>query len=102
MANVPTLFFRGLITTTTVGVVATVPAGKKWVVTNIIAANVHSAARTTTIQLDGVTLLQSLNLGVGGQYTLDCTQVLVAGDTIGASSSTASGITLHVSGVEVS
>ncbi|XVV02758.1 hypothetical protein ACQPW3_36225 [Actinosynnema sp. CA-248983] len=84
--------------------VATVPAGKRWVLTNLILTNFETgvtAATLTSVRLDGIYLFQDLSLNPAAVFTLDCAQVLEAGDTIQAWANDISAVALHASGVEM-
>lgn len=94
----PKALFRG--TLGTVATTATPAAGKQWIVTNIVATNTGAAANLV-VDLDGIRLVHNLTLEPGALFTLDCAQVLEAGDALGMSGSVAAAISIHISGVEM-
>lgn len=89
-----------MLTTSTSPRTATVPAGKRWIVTNIVLANTAAVARTVTVELAGITLVPAAPLEPGAILTVDCAQVLDAGATLKLYASTGAAIAAHVSGVE--
>jgi hypothetical protein len=99
MAGYPKALVRA--NAATAGANATVPAGKQWVVTNIILTNYGSAVAAATVKLDGITLIGAAQLGIGGTMTLDCAQVLDTGKILNYSATVASTIAVHISGVEM-
>lgn len=97
MANIPKSFVRKNLTTTNTN--ATVPALKRWIITNIVLTNTGTATQTATVTLDGITLLSAVQIEAGGTFTLDCKQVLDAGKNLGTLAN-ATTVACHVSGVE--
>lgn len=94
--------FRGALTTTTTTTLATVTTGKTWSVTNIVVTNTTSSAVTVTLALDGVALLSGRTVNANGTLAFDLKQILASTKTItGGASVGASGVTCHISGVEV-
>ncbi|WNV90318.1 hypothetical protein [Umezawaea sp. Da 62-37] len=101
MANTPKALHRGSLGNVTNTVVGTVPADKRWVLTNLVLTNYGTTGVNTYVQLDEVPLVHMLVLSPGATFTLDCTQVLGAGKSIHAWASTASAVAMHASGVEM-
>lgn len=100
MAHLPKALYRGTVSTA-VTVSATVPNLKQWTVTNVVLSNAHATATSSvTVKLDGVVLVPAFSLSPGVLFTLDCAQVLAAGKLVEVTSSAASTIGVHVSGVE--
>lgn len=102
MAVTPKTFVRMELGDTYDEVVATVPAGKRWVVTNLLLSSFRTeTAVRNSLKLGGVFVLSDLNLSPGGVFTLDCAQVLEAGQTIQAWVDDDYGTALHACGVEM-
>lgn len=99
MTAQPALFYRGAVPVT-LSTLYAVPAATENVVTSIIVANAASEPAEITIRLGGIEILKDGVLTSGDTVHFDIRQVLLAGDTIEASSNIV-GITMHVSGVEV-
>jgi hypothetical protein len=100
MANTPKLLHRSVLTTSESPRTETVPAGKRWIVTNIVLTNTSPDAGTATIELDGTALVPGVRLDPTAILTVDCAQVLDSGKTITLYASVADSIAAHVSGVE--
>lgn len=100
MANVPKVIHRSNLTVSTAPRVATVPAAKRWIVTNIVLTNYSTAPATVTVELDGILLVPASNLDAGAIFTLDCAQVVDTGKNVRLWASVGSVIAAHVSGVE--
>lgn len=100
MANVPKVIHRSNLTVSTTPRVATVPAAKQWIVTNIVLTNFSTTPATVTVELDGILLIPTSNLDAGAILTLDCAQVVESGKNIRLWASLGSVIAAHVSGVE--
>lgn len=92
--------FRGAATTTTSTTLYTVPSNTSAVVTNIVVTNSAGTAGTFTITLADVPFAVTTAVGANDSTVLDIKQALSAGQTIkgGASATT---ISLHISGVEI-
>lgn len=92
-------FAAGLGTTTTI--VAAVPANRALVVSKIVVANSAAASVKFNIIVAGATyLVNGMSLPVNQVYT-ETGLVLVAGDTLVASTDTANGISVTLFGEEV-
>ena len=87
--------------TTSATDVYTTPAATTSVVTNIVLTNTTGAALTATIRLSTVELVSALSVPANGVFMLDLKQVLNTTETINALAS-ATGLRLHVSGMEIS
>jgi hypothetical protein len=101
MATVSKTLFRGAATTTTTTTLYTVPADTTTVVTNIVVVNTSSADQTFTFSLAGVKLAETVTIGAFDSTVLDIKQVLNATDTIQGGAS-ATSVTFHIGGVEIS
>jgi hypothetical protein len=101
MANTPKALHRGLLDATTNTVVATVPANKRWVLTNLILTNYGTVGVNVYVQLDQAPLVHMLTLTPAATFTLDCAQVLDAGKGVRAWASAAASVAMHASGVEM-
>jgi len=104
MAAVPMRLFKGTlpVESTTTRASATVPAGKKWVVTSIVATNTDQlATQYLYVLLAGTFFLYASPLIPASVMTLDCAQVLLAGEKIEASCGNANKVNLFISGVEM-
>lgn len=98
----PKKMFRGALTTTTSTVLGTVTTGKQWVVTNVVITNKTSSAVTATIALATVDILTTRPVDANGVLAFDLKQVMDSTETItGGASVGSSGVTCHISGVEV-
>ena len=94
------VLFRGAATATTSTALYTVPANKQAIVTNIVVSNTTSTERTFTISLDGVAINTAAPLAGNATAYIDLKQVLDTGDVITGGAS-ATGLTFHISGVEL-
>ncbi|MCG8926657.1 hypothetical protein [Lentzea sp. CC55] len=104
MAMTPKTFVRTELGSTYGEVVATVPAGKRWVVTSLLLSNYRTGSDSESanfLKLDDVFVLHDVKLSPGGVFTLDCAQVLEAGQTIQAWADGTYGAALHACGVEM-
>jgi hypothetical protein len=102
VAATPTAMFRGALTTTTTTTLGTVTTGKKWIVTNIVVTNTTASPVTATLALDGTALLSARTVNANDTLAFDLKQVLDSTKTItGGASVGSSGVTCHISGVEV-
>lgn len=99
MAGLPKALVRA--TGTVAAVNAAVPAGKRWIITNVILTNSGSAVAAATVSLGGFVLIPSAQIGIAGIFTLDCAQVVEAGQNVTYSATVASTIQVHISGVEM-
>lgn len=99
MAGLPKNFARGVAGTADTTV--TVPASKRWIITNIVATSSATGTVSVTITLDGIPIVNLAQLGANGIMTLDCAQVLETGKTIKYKASAATSINVHISGVEM-
>jgi hypothetical protein len=79
----------------------TVPSATTTIVTNIVVDNTSASAQTFTINLDGVALLSSAAIDANASAFFDLKQVLATTKTITGSAS-ATSVTFHISGVEIS
>ena len=104
MATTPTTFFRGVATTTTTTVLATVPASTSWIVTNIAVTNTTATAGTFTLGLGtagaNTALFTATAIAANSTTFVDLKQPLATTNTItgGASATT---ISLHISGIAI-
>ena len=79
----------------------TVPASTTTIVTNIVVDNTSASDQTFTINLDGVALLSSAAIAANASAFFDLKQVLATTKTITGLAS-ATSVTFHISGVEIS
>lgn len=100
MANTPKLIYRGNLTATLSTLLATVPAGKTWVITDIVLANSLSGSAAVTLYLATFPLVPATVLVPGGIFTWEGKQVLNSTETVKGGSA-AAGVTCHISGVEI-
>ena len=104
MATTPKLFYRAAGATGN-ATLATVPAGKTWIITNIVVSNIGSTASSYTLFLDDdsgtlVLFLPQVSIAAYSTEVIDVKQVLGAGKRIyGSVGST--DVKWHISGVEV-
>lgn len=105
MPVTPRVLFRGAASLTTTTVLYTVPASPVYsIVTSIIVTNTTSTAGTFTLDIDGVAFATGTSIAANSIAIFDVKQVIPANVTPktirgGASATT---ITFHISGVEVS
>jgi hypothetical protein len=101
MPNTAKTLFRGAATTNTATTLYTVPSLTTTVITNIVIANTAGSAGTFTLGLDGVSIATTVSVAANSITTMDLKQVLATTKTItgGASATT---ITFHISGMEIS
>jgi hypothetical protein len=79
----------------------TVPSATTAVISNIVIANTTGSAGTFTLALNGVSMATAVAVAANSITTIDLKQVLAATQTItGLASATT--ITYHISGVEIS
>lgn len=92
--------------TASITTLATVGAGKAWIVKHWTARNNDSAARTLTLYKNGSAaaniLTPAVSIPAGGMVEWDGTMALGDGDTLRGVASAASQVTLTVDGDEVS
>ena len=100
MATTPIAIYRGAASTTTTATLGTVPAGKTWIITNIVVTNTAGSSATYTMALDGTSIATTVTIGALDSIVIDMKQVLAATKTItgGASATT---VNFHISGVEI-
>jgi hypothetical protein len=79
----------------------TVPSATTAVISNIVIANTTGSAGTFTLALDGVSMATAVAVAANSITTIDLKQVLAATQTITGLAS-ATSITYHISGVEIS
>ena len=99
MANNVKKLARGSVATTDTTVYTT-PGSGQAVVTNIVLTNTTGAAITATVKLATVEVLAAVSIAANGVFAFDLRQVLDASEVIAASAS-ATGLRLHISGMEV-
>ncbi|ATE84900.1 hypothetical protein SEA_BEARDEDLADY_22 [Streptomyces phage BeardedLady] len=86
---------------TTLTSVYTVPADTTTIVTNIVIANTNSSATSVLVKMGAITVVPNTPVPANGIFTLDMSQVMdIAGQAIEVQGS-ASGVGVHISGVEV-
>ncbi len=103
MFDNPRSFFRGSLGTSLAVALGTVGPGTLWVVKNIVITSAPATLTdvpAATIYLAGVALLAAIDIPAKSVFTLDCAQVLTAGQAIAGIGSIA-GLTCHISGIEV-
>jgi hypothetical protein len=79
----------------------TVPASTTAVITNILVNNSAGASGTFTLLLDDLPIASNVTIGSYDSTVIDLKQVLATAKTIKGSAS-ATTITFHISGVEIS
>jgi hypothetical protein len=99
MANSVKKLARGSVLTSDT-TVYTAPGSGQAVVTNIVLTNTTGAAITATVKLATVEVLAAVSIAANGVFAFDLRQVLDASEVISASAS-ATGLKLHISGMEV-
>lgn len=103
MAAVPKVLYRGELPFWNTPTAVTVPAGKQWIITNIVVNHWNtSGAVSFIVDVGGIRFLGDMPLTPKSVFTLDCSQVVEAGKTISVGASAASTtMTMHISGVEM-
>lgn len=101
MATTTKALFRGAATTNTTTTLYTVPSATTAVVTDILVANTSGSAQTFTLALDGVSIATAVALGANDSTSISLKQVLATTKTITGGAS-ATSVTIHISGVEIS
>lgn len=79
----------------------TTPASTSTVVTNILLTNTANAATTCTIKFGTVEALSNVSVAANGVLAIDIKQTLEASEAISGFAS-ATGVKIHISGMEVS
>jgi hypothetical protein len=79
----------------------TVPASTTTVVSNIVVTNTAATAATFTLTLDGVALQSGSSIAANSSAYFDLKQVLATTKII-AGFASATTVTFHISGVEIS
>ena len=100
MATTSKALARGAFATSS-ATLYTVPSATTTVVTNIVIANTAGSAGTFTLSLDGVSMATTVSVAANSITTIDLKQVLAATKII-AGLASATTITYHISGVEIS
>jgi hypothetical protein len=101
MATVSKTLFRGAATTTTSTILYTVPSATTTVVTNIVVVNTSGTSQNFTFSLADVKLAETVTIGALDSTVLDIKQVINATQTIKGGAS-ATSVTFHIGGVEIS
>lgn len=100
MPTLPKPLFRGAATTNTATTLYTVPASTTTMVTDIVVATTGTA-RTFTLSLNDVAIATAVSVPANSIASFSIKQALTAGQTIKGGAS-ATDVTIHISGVEVS
>ena len=100
MATTAKVLARGTLTDAN-ATLYTTPSATTAIITSLILANITANAETTTIELDGVALLEGVIIPPNSTVVIDLRQVLSATDLVEGLASDNSAITYHISGVEV-
>lgn len=100
MATVTKALFRGAAATSST-TLYTVPASTTTVVSNIVVTNTAATAATFTLTLDGVALQSGSSIAANSSAYFDLKQVLATTKII-AGLASATTVTFHISGVEIS
>lgn len=100
MASTEVRIYRGTLGTssTTLG---TVPASKKWIITEIWLANKTGTATTATITLGGTTLVPAKQIPANDALPIPCKTLALASEVIAGFAGAGSAIDCVISGVEV-
>lgn len=101
MAAIPKNFYRAKAPAETAPANVTVPTGKRWIITNVVAMNPNTAAAKVSVNVSGISLVGQMNVGPGHLFTLDCSQVIEAGQVVAIAATTGDLIAVHISGVEM-
>ena len=96
--------FRGAATTSNTTLYTVPNTSTTTVVTNILIANTAGSAGTFTLNIDGVAIASAVAIAANGVTTIDLKQVIPASGTpkTVSGSASATSITFHISGVEIS
>jgi|688.fasta_scaffold836376_2 hypothetical protein len=100
MATISKALGRGAFATSS-ATLYTVPSATTAVATNIVIANTAGSAGTFTLLLNGTSMATSVAVAANSITTIDLKQVLSAAQVI-AGFASATTITYHISGVEIS
>jgi hypothetical protein len=100
MATTSKALFRGAASTSST-TLYTVPSSTNTIVTNIVVDNTSASAQTFTINLNGTALLSSAAIDANASAFFDLKQALATTQTITGLAS-ATSVTFHISGVEIS
>ena len=100
MATISKALFRGAAATSST-TLYTVPSLTNTVVTDILVANTTGSAGTFTLALDGVSIATAVPIGANDSTSIQLKQVIATTKTITGLAS-ATSITFHISGVEIS
>lgn len=94
--------YHANLTTSSLTAHITVPAGKSWLLKQIILTNYHasSAALVNVALASGQHLIKDRSLVAGETFVLDLTQVMDTATSIQADTSVASSVRMHVGYVE--
>ena len=93
--------FRGAATTNTGTTLYTVPSSTTAVVTDILVANTSGSSQTFTLGLDAVSIATAVAVGANDSTSISLKQTLATTKTITGGAS-ATSVTFHISGVEIS
>lgn len=100
MATTTKALFRGAASTSST-TLYTVPASTTTVVTNIAVTNTAATAATFTLSLNGVAIQSGSSVAANSTAYIDLKQVLATTQII-AGLASATTVTFHISGVEIS
>lgn len=100
MANLPKKLFRGAASTSDT-TLYTAPSSTTTVVTSIVVCNTSGSSQTFTINLSGVSMSSSTTIAANSVATFNIKQIIDSSETITGSAS-ATSVTFHISGVEIS
>jgi len=82
-------------------VVATVPAGKRWILKNVHIYNADGVTRTTSVRIDGAIQILTPNVAAAGFFDQNLYLVLNAGQTLGAFQRAGGHVNYELSGYEL-
>ena len=100
MPTISKALFRGAASTSNT-TLYTVPSSTTAIVTNIVIDNTSASEQTVTINLNGVALISAAPVAASASAFFDLKQTLATTQTITGSAS-ATSVTFHISGVEIS
>jgi hypothetical protein len=100
MAVTSKALFRGAASTSS-ATLYTVPSSTTAVVTNIVVDNTSASDQTFSITLDGVDLISAAPIAANASAFFDLKQAIATTQTITGLAS-ATSVTFHISGVEIS
>lgn len=98
--SLPARLYSGVVPNTSTQI-WTCPAGETDVITSVTVANLTNVATQCTLTFAGTDFFKNLDLAPRQITVLDFKQVLNAGDAISVSATTASAVSLFISGVKV-